>query len=73
MEYVRYTLELNSTQPNSTGPSLYGTSLLSIPLERHVSSLFGEVLIPEISVEAFSDMFAQTLKAGYFLTTIARE
>jgi iron complex outermembrane receptor protein len=47
-EWVRYTLELNSAQPNSTGPSLYGASLLSIPLERHVSSLFGEVLIPII-------------------------
>ncbi len=45
-EFVRYTLEQNKTVPNNTGPATYGSLFLSIPLERHVSSLFGEVLIP---------------------------
>lgn len=45
-EWVRGTLEQNKTVPNNTGPSTYGSLFLSIPLERHVTSLFGEVLIP---------------------------
>jgi len=47
-EWVRYTLEQNKTVPNNTGPSTYGSLFLSIPMERHVTSLFGEVLIPII-------------------------
>jgi len=45
-EFVRYNLELDKSVPNNTGPATNGSSFLSIPLERHVSSLFGELLIP---------------------------
>ena len=47
-EYVRYNLELDKTVPNNTGPATSGSSFLSIPLERHVVSVFGEILIPII-------------------------
>ena len=47
-EFVRYNLELDKTVPNNTGPATNGSSFLSIPLERHVSSLFGEILVPII-------------------------
>jgi len=48
VEWVRYNLELDKTAPNNTGPSTIGSTFISIPLERHVSSIFGEVLIPII-------------------------
>jgi len=48
VEWVRYNLELDKTAPNNTGPSTTGSTFISIPLERHVSSIFGEVFIPII-------------------------
>jgi iron complex outermembrane receptor protein len=47
-EFVRYNLELDKTVPNNTGPATSGSSFLSIPLERHVASIFGEIYIPLI-------------------------
>jgi iron complex outermembrane receptor protein len=47
-EFVRYNLELDKTVPNNTGPATNGSSFLSIPLERHVASIFGEIYIPLI-------------------------
>jgi iron complex outermembrane receptor protein len=47
-EWVRGTVEQNKTVPNNTGPATYGALFLSIPMERHVTSLYGEVLIPII-------------------------
>ncbi|HEU0161860.1 MAG TPA: TonB-dependent receptor [Rhizomicrobium sp.] len=48
VEWVRYTLDINKTSPNNTGPASTGSQFLYVPLERHVTSGYGEVLIPII-------------------------
>lgn len=50
-EFVHYTLDINKTSPNNTGPATTGSTYLHIPLKRSVTSAFGEVLIPVISPE----------------------
>jgi len=50
-EFVHYTLDINKTSPNNTGPASTGSSFLYIPLKRSVTSAFGEVLVPIISPE----------------------
>lgn len=50
-EFVHYTLDINKTSPNNTGPATTGSAYLHIPLKRSVTSAYGEVLIPVISPE----------------------
>lgn len=50
-EYVHYTLDINKTSPNNTGPATLGSAYLHIPLKRSVTSTYGEVLVPLVSPE----------------------
>ena len=50
-EFVHYTLDINKTSPNNTGPASTGSAYLHIPLKRSVTSAFGEILIPLVSPE----------------------
>jgi len=50
-EFVHYTLDINKTSPNNTGPATTGSAYLHIPLKRSVTSAFGEILIPVIAPE----------------------
>ena len=48
-EFVHYTLDINKTSPNNTGPATTGSAYLHIPLKRSVTSAYGEILVPLIS------------------------
>jgi iron complex outermembrane receptor protein len=50
-EYVHYTLDINKTSPNNTGPASTGSAYLHIPLKRTVRSAYAEVLLPIVSPE----------------------
>jgi iron complex outermembrane receptor protein len=50
-EFVHYTLDINKTSPNNTGPATTGSAYLHIPLKRSVTSAYGELLIPLVSPE----------------------
>jgi iron complex outermembrane receptor protein len=50
-EFVHYTLDINKTSPNNTGPATTGSAYLHIPLKRSVTSAYGELLIPLIAPE----------------------
>jgi len=51
VEWVRYNLEINKASPNNTGPSTTGSQFLYVPLERHVSSVYGEAQVPIIGAD----------------------
>lgn len=51
VEYVRYTLDINITQPNNTGPASLGSTYRFIPLSREVSSAFAETVVPLVGPE----------------------
>ena len=50
-EFVHYTLDINKTSPNNTGPATSGSAYLHIPLKRSVTSAYGEILVPLVSPE----------------------
>jgi iron complex outermembrane receptor protein len=50
-EFVHYTLDINKTSPNNTGPATTGSAYLHIPLKRSVTSAYGEILVPIVSPE----------------------
>jgi iron complex outermembrane receptor protein len=51
VEYVKYDLLIDQTQPSNTGPSSSNSTYLHIPLQRDVKSAYAESFIPVVSPE----------------------